>query len=150
MALYIITFTDVRASETEDTALTIPLSSIWGDPIPKDSVLLESISFELSDTNPAQKYLITDACGELIFSFTSVSAPINVSFKTPNGDSHRAGFSGLSSKYLTKIDSNSEYEFEWSRGFIDFDSSGVGIAYVQTELVDFSSGVLEIYQVKDK
>ncbi|ACL20899.1 peptidase M56 BlaR1 [Desulfitobacterium hafniense DCB-2] len=130
------------ALENESQELPTPISFVNDSPIRKDVVLLESISFELSDTNPTQTYLIAEAYEDLIFSFKGVSAPINFTLVTQNEDSHCAGFSGDTCRVYIKSESNSENVFEWSRGFIDSDST-----YKPTEIVDYSSGTLEIYQV---
>lgn len=135
-------YTVVMALESGSKELPTPISFISGSPIEKDMVLLESIYFELSDTNPSQTYLIAEAYEDLIFLFKDASASINFSFKTQNGDNHCAGFGGGTRTIHIKNNSNSE--FEWSRGFIDSDST-----YKQTEIVDYSSGFLEIYQVID-
>lgn len=135
-------YTIVMALESESKELPVPISFVSGSSIGKDMVLLESVYFELSDANPSQIYLITENYENLIFLFKDASAPINFSLKTQNGDSHRGGFGG--GAIQIHIKNNSESEFEWSRGVIDSYST-----YKQTEIVDYSNGVLEIYQVID-
>ena len=136
---------NVMALESESKEFPTPISFVSGSSIGKDMVLLESVYFELSDANPSQTYLITETYEDLIFLFKDASAPINFSLKTQNEDSHCAGFSGGTRMIHIKNNSNSESEFEWSRGFIDSYSS----TYKQTKIVDYSNGILEIYQVID-
>lgn len=128
--------------ENESKELPTPISFIDSSKIEEDSVLIESVSFELSEINATQTYSITKGYEDLIFSFKDVSAPINFSLKTKEGDSHCAGFSGATNVVYIKTSPNSEYEFNWSLGFVDSDDTTK-----QTDLVDSSSGVLEIFRV---
>lgn len=128
--------------ENESNELPTPISFINGSQITKDRILIESVSFELSEVNSTQTYLITEGYEDLIFSFKDVSAPINFSLKTENGDSHCGGFSGAVNTLYIKTNPNAKYEFDWSLGFADSDGTAK-----QTDLVDFSSGVLEIFKV---
>lgn len=128
--------------ENESKELPTPISFIDSSKIEEDSVLIESISFELSEINTTQTYLITKGYEDLIFSFKDVSAPINFSLRTENGDSHCAGFSGATNIIYIKTNPNSEYEFNWSLGFVDCNDTAK-----QMDLVDSSSGVLEIFKV---
>ncbi len=86
--------------------------------------------------------MITKGYEDLIFSFKDVSAPINFSLRTENEDSHCAGFSGATNIIYIKTNPNSEYEFNWSLGFMDCNDTAK-----QMDLVDSSSGVLEIFKV---
>lgn len=138
-------YTIVMAFESESKELPTPISFVSGSSIEKDMVLLESVYFELSDANSSQIYSITETYEDLIFLFKDTSASINFCLKTQSGDNHCAGFSGGTRMIHIKNNSNSESEFEWSRGFIDSYST----TYKQTKIVDYSNGVLEIYQVID-
>lgn len=128
--------------ENESKELPTPISFIDSSKIEEDSVLIESISFDLSEINTTQTYLITKGYEDLIFSFKDVSAPINFSLRTENEDSHCAGFSGATNIIYIKTNPNSEYEFNWSLGFMDCNDTAK-----QMDLVDSSSGVLEIFKV---
>mgnify|MGYP007033168250 FL=1 len=99
--------------ENESKELPTPISFIDSSKIEEDSVLIESISFDLSEINTTQTYLITKGYEDLIFSFKDVSAPINFSLRTENEDSHCAGFSGATNIIYIKTNPNSEYEFNW-------------------------------------
>lgn len=131
-----------KASENESEELPTPISFVNGSKIAKDSVLIESIPFELSETNSTQTYLISKGYEDLVFSFKDVSAPIKFSLETKNGDSHCAGFSRATNTVYVKTDPNSQYEFNWALGFLDADGT-----YKEKNLVDNSKGVLEIYKV---
>ena len=128
--------------ENENKELPTPISFIDSSKIDEGSVLIESISFELSEINATQTYLITKGYEDLIFSFKDVSAPINFSLRTENEDSHCAGFSGATNIIYIKTNPNSEYEFNWSLGFMDCNDTAK-----QMDLVDSSSRVLEIFKV---
>ncbi len=128
--------------ENKSKELPTPISFINSNQIANNSILIESIPFELSEVNSIKTYLITEGYEDLIFSFKNVSAPINFSLKTENGESHHAGFSGTTNTIYIKTNPNSQYEFNWSLGFINSDNTSK-----QTDLVNFSSGILEIFKV---
>lgn len=130
------------AFEDDSEELPTPISFINNKKVSKNTILIDSISFQLSKVNSTQTYYISEGYDDLIFSFKNVSAPIKFCLKTKNDGSHCAGFSGATNMIYINTELNSQYEFEWSLGFIDSDSF-----YVQTDLVDYSSGILEIYKI---
>ena len=107
----------------------------------ENAVLIDTIDFELSESNDAITYPISETDSDLIFMFHDVSTAINVSLIIEKDSKYCVGFSGESATIYAQINPNLEHEFELSLGSIGSDDMK------QTEIVNYCSGVLEIYQV---
>lgn len=135
--------TTVDAAEDEGPVLMSPLSFERDrDPkLMKNALLIDTIDFELSESNAAITYTIPETDSDLIFVFHDVSPAVTMSLISGNCIAAKVGFRGESSTIYAWINPDLEYEFELSLGFISSDDMK------QTEMVDYCSGLLDIYQV---
>ncbi len=136
-------FTPADAVENESTELPAPLSfkRVTGPQLIKNAVLIDTVDFELSESNPAITYPISETDSDLIFVFHDVSSSVNMSLIVGDGSRHCVGFHGTSNTIYARISPDLEYEFELSLGVISSHDMK------RTETVDYCSGLLEIYQV---
>ena len=139
----IVGFNTAKAAENESTELPIPISFKCVKHLMKNAVLIETINFELSESNAAITRAIPETDSDLIFVFHDVSSSINVSLIEENDNKYCVGFHGKSNTIYVQINPDLKYEFELSLGVIVSDDMK------QTETVDYCSGLLEIYQVAD-
>ena len=134
--------TAANAAGNESTELPSPISFKCDAQLVKNAVLIDTINFELSESNPAITYTISETDSDLIFIFSDVSSSVNISLIVGDGSEHCVGFRGKSNEIYVQINPNLEYEFELSLGVICSDDMK------HTEIVDYCSGNLEIYQLK--
>ena len=140
-------FTTVKAAEDESPVLMSPLS-FKGEHNPKlmkNAVLIDTIDFELSESNAAITYPIPETDSDLICVFHDVSPAVTMSLITVNDSKDCVacvGFRGKSQTIYAQINPDMEYEIELSRGFVSSDDMK------QTEMVDYCSGILEVYQIR--
>lgn len=139
----LVGFTSVEAPENESTELAtpIPISFKNVSHLMKNAVLVETINFELSESNPTITPVIPETNSDLIFVFRDVSSSINMSLTTGTDAEYCVGFHMKSDEIYVKKIPDLEYEFELSLGVVVSDDMK------QTEIVDYCSGLLEIYQV---
>lgn len=136
-----IAFTAVEVTGNEGAELPTPISFKCDTRLIEKAVLIDTIDFELSESNDAITYPISETDSDLIFMFHDVSTAINVSLIIEKDSKYCVGFSGESATIYAQINPNLEHEFELSLGSIGSDDMK------QTEIVNYCSGVLEIYQV---
>ena len=136
-------FTAGEAAENESTAVPVPISFKHDKKLMKNMVLIETIDFELSESNAAITYPVPETDSDLFFVFHDVSSSINMSLIVENDSEYCVGFRGKSNTIYVQINPDLKYEFELSLGVIVSDDMK------QTEVVDNCSGLLEIYRVVD-
>lgn len=130
-----------ESSNNESAELPVPISFKCDTRLIENAVLVDTINFELSESNAAITYPISDTNSDLIFIFQDVSTAINMSLIIEKDNKYCVGFCGKSATIYTQINPNLEHEFELSLGFVVSDNMK------QTKKVDCCSGSLEIYQV---
>lgn len=140
MVLAMGTTVEVTGTERAEE-LPTPISFKCDTRLIENAVLIDTINFELSESNDAITYPISETDSDLIFMFHDVSTAINVSLIIDKDSKYCVGFSGESTTIYVQINPNSEHEFELSLGSVISDDMK------QTKIVDNCRGVLEIYQV---
>lgn len=133
-------FTTSEAAGNESEALTLPLSFGCDKRLIENGVLIDTIDFELSESNAAITYPISKTDSDLIFVFHDVSTAVNVTLITEKESKDCVGFRGKSDTIYAKINPDLEYELELSLGVVISDDMK------QMKTVDSCSGVLEVYQ----
>lgn len=136
-------FTAGEVAENESTAVPIPISFKHDKKLMKSTVLIETVNFELSESNAAITYPVPETDSDLFFVFHDVSSSINVTLVVENDNEYCVGFHGKSNTIYVQINPDLKYEFELSLGVIVSDDMK------KTEVVDNCSGLLEIYRVVD-
>lgn len=136
-----ICFATVNAAEDTDTELPSPISFKCDAQLVKNAVLIDTVNFALSESNPAITYTISETDSDLIFVFNDVSTSINVTLIEGDGSKYCVGFHGKSNQIYAQIIPGLEYTFELSLGVIS------SADMKQTEIVDCCSGLLKIYQL---
>lgn len=137
----IVAFTAVEVTGNERTELPSPISFKCDTRLIENAVLIDTINFELSESNDAITYPISETDSDLIFMFHDVSTAINVSLIIEKDSKYCVGSSEERTTIYAQINPNLEHEFELSLGSVISDDMK------QTEVVDYCRGVLEIYQV---
>lgn len=122
------------------TEIPSQLSFIAGVGVKDNWELIETINFSLSKKNPSQSYGVKGS-NDLIFSFKNVTGAIYFDIETEN-DVYSGGFIGDENQFYFRADSSQQQKFIWSLGF----ASSVG-NYKESDRVDASQGILEIYRV---
>lgn len=134
-------FATVEVAGNESAALPVPISFGCDERLIENAVLIDTVNFELSESNAAITYPISKTDSDLIFIFQDVNTAVNVSLIVEKDDKYCVGFRNKSETIYVQINPDLEQELELSLGTV------VSHDLKQMKTVDYCSGVLEVYQV---